>query len=461
MHGHDDDEETENGQRAGALTTAPQQAGQVARLDFAGTSLAITNATTESVVCAARANMEARWIMAMRCPRNLDTSRQMILAECRRPGFAEVATYSRPIGKEEIKVDDDPRGRKGQWVDTFADGLSIRFAEVALRCMGNMQAKAQTIYDGPDSRIITVTAVDYETNTTIEVDVRVPKTVERRKLRKGQKPLDQRENSYGDLVFIVPATEQQTDVTSAAAVSKAMRTAILRLVPGHIQDEAFEICRKVAADRSAKDPATTRNRMLDAFAEFGVMPPAIEQWLGHEIATATREELLELSRIASGLREREIVWHDALADRLAFRTDPAKQPSAPRTSTPAEQGRPVTHVPSPAPPAPPASPSQPPPKPSASSAAPSKPAGKGTSALKGALKAQQPKADAREAEPAWMAGDETAAKRPAVELPPGTPPASDGSEYRACSKCAAIIEVPITDDPGGKCYACAMNEREE
>jgi hypothetical protein len=454
MHGHDDDEETEDGQRAGALTTAPQQAGQVARRDFAGGSLAITNATTEAVVAAARANMEARWIMAMRQPRNLDTSRQMILAECRRPGFAEVATYSRPVGKEEIKVDGDPRGRKGQWVDTFADGLSIRFAEVALRCMGNMQAKAQTIYDGPDSRIITVTAVDYETNTTIEVDVRVPKTVERKKLRKGQRPLDQRENSYGDLVFIVAATEQQTDVTAASAVSKAMRTAILRLIPGHIQDEAFEICRRVAADRTAKDPAATRNRMLDAFAEFGVMPSAIEQWLGHEIATSTREELLELSRIASGLREREIVWHDALADRLMSRAEPAKPPSATTKAAapPADQ-------PSPAQPAA-GSPAAPPPSPKPSTST----AGKGTSALKGALKAQQqqPKTDPRDAEPAWMSGEQqAAASPPAIELPPDTPPPADGNVYRACAKCAAIIEVPATDAPGGRCYACSMAERDE
>ncbi len=40
-------------------------------------------------------------------------------------------------------------------------------------------------------------------------------------------------------------------------------------------------------------------------------------------------------------------------------------------------------------------------------------------------------------------------------LPPGTPPAADGNEYRACSSCDALIEVPTTDPAGARCESCA------
>lgn len=370
-------------------------AGQTARRDFSGSSLALTNPATEALVAKERAGQEARWIVAMRAPRNMMDVRDAVLKECRRPGFADVATYSRPVGKE--------KNDQGKWVETYADGLSIRFAEVAMRHMRNMECKATVTYDDARMRMITVCAVDYETNATWSIDLTVSKTVERRFLKEGQRPLSERVNSYGDLVYLVEANDQQVAVKAAAEISKAARTCILRLIPGELQDEAFDLCRQVAADKAAKDPKATVKRMLDSFSERGVKPSEIETWLGHSVEAATRDELLELSRIASGLREGELIWADVLADREASRA------AAKEAKAPAQGKRP-----------------------------------KGAAGLKQAVAERQP------APPAYSPHART-------DLPPGTPPPEPGNEYRDCSACGTILECPVTDPAGTRCEACSAS----
>jgi hypothetical protein len=344
---------------------APTRGGTIARRDFGGQSLSVTNPMTEAIAAQERAMVEARYIMAMRCPRDFDDVRGAIMKECKRPGFAEVATYARPVGREKDEA-------TGEWKEAFAEGLSIRFAEVALRRMGNMACTARTIHDDPAVRMVQVTALDYESGGSWETVITVTKTAERRQLKKGQRPLGERVNSYGDRVFIVEANEQQFAAKLGAEISKASRTAILRLVPGGSQDEAFDLCKRVAADRNAKDPDATKKRMLDGFGDVGVRPSEIVQWLGHPVEQGTREEFQELSRILSALRERELVWSELLGERIDARAERAK-------TKPPEGAAP--QVP----------PGVPPP--------PAKAGGKGTAALKGVLKReadeQQPDASER------------------------------------------------------------------
>lgn len=470
MERSDDDENTETPDPRGALTV-PERAGQMARRDFSGTSVAVTNAATEALVAQSRAMTEARWIMAMRAPRQMDMVRQDIMAECRVPGFADVATYARPVGRELIKTDDDPRGKKGEWVEVFAEGLSIRAAEVMMRCMGNMQCKATTIYDDARTRMITVSAVDYQTNATWDIDLTIPKTVERKQLKKGQKPIGERVNSYGDRVFIVEASDQDVATKAAAEISKASRTCILRLVPGQLQDEAFELCKKIAADKNAKDPNAARRGMLDAFAAIGVRPPALEQWLGHELDTMSPAERDQLIQIGKAIKEGDLVWADVLEERLAARAarkptpTPATQaPQQPPPGQPAPTGPPpgVPYSSADAPATKSTNVSQIAPNPPA--VAPVKPAssGKGSAALKGALKNNggakpqpAPAADPREAEPGWMSGQPEPTK-PYLEIPPDLGPPAEGNEYRPCASCGAVIEAPKSDPPGGFCYACSQ-----
>ena len=406
-----------------ALVPSQPRAHQMSRRDFAGVSLETGGAATAALVAKSRADIEARWIMAMKMPRNLDDCRQQIIRECKRPGFADVAVYARPVGRV--------KNERGEWVQSFAEGLSIRFAEAAMRVLGNMSCEVETIYDGDTDRTVRVTVTDFETNAMWRRDVTVKKTVERRQLKKGQQALGTRLNSYGDQVFIVEATDDEVAVKEAALVSKAARTGILRVVPGGLQDEAMALCKRIAADKDAKDPDAARVRMLDAFAAMGVRALDIEDYIGHTTAQFAPAELAQFRSIYSALESGETTWAEIIADRPAKpngQTQPTSAVAAPPSTKPAE------------------APAKTGPK-------------KGTAALKETLRpppAEPPKdvptsfdkaaADARAKETARNAEAE---KEPgSISGKADDKPATDEPK---CTDCG----VPVIEP--GRCYACAAS----
>lgn len=337
------------------------EVNQLVRHDFGGRTIARENQATQALVAKARADIEARWTMALHRPRNMDQVRTLLLKECRRPGFAASAIYRKPVGDG-------------------IEGLSIRFAEAAARCFGNIAMEVTQIYDDADTRIMRVSATDLETNVTWPQDVTISKLVERKGLRRGQVAVDQRMNSYGDAVFLVQASDDDLLNKQGALVSKALRTCILRIIPGNLQDEAYEVCNAILRDVAAKDPDQARNAVCDAFVQLGVQPTDLEEWLGHAIGVATPAEIEQLRRLYVAIRDGEATWPEALEQR----SEQTQAKGAARTEKKLAAPKPAT----------------------ASS-------GKGAAGVKDALKrrpAVEPvqatiPAVEQEEEPAWMAGD--------------------------------------------------------
>lgn len=272
------------------------------------------SASSDALVAKARAEIEARYTMAMHRPRNLDMVRALLLAECRRPGFAESAIYHKPVGDG-------------------IEGLSIRFAETAARCFTNLVMETSQIFDDEHTRVLRVTVTDLESNMPWSSDITVDKTVERRSLGRNQIPLSQRTNSYGDMVYVVQATDDQVSTKQNALVSKTMRTLILRVIPGNLQDEALAVCRKVLTDKQATDPNSSRNAVFDAFFAIGVSPVNIEEWLGHKLDQATPAELNQLRGLYAAIRDGEATWNDAMEhrrDKLAKKNDAGEPQHEPR-----------------------------------------------------------------------------------------------------------------------------------
>lgn len=360
----------------GELTVANghrPETNQLVRRDFGGTSIERGNQATAALVAKARAEIEARYTMAMHRPRRMDQVRQNIMMECRRPGFAKAAIYKKPIGDGVF-------------------GLSIRFAEAAARHFGNIAMEVTQIYDDEDSRIMRVSATDLETNVVWPMDVTIAKTVERRHLKRGQQCIAQRTNSYGDLVYIVPASEDDLLTKQGALVSKALRVCILRIIPGNLQDEAYDICNEILKDAAAKDPDEARNSMCDSFAELHVMPAQLEEWLGHELAIATPAEIEQLRRMYVAIRDGEGTWPEMLAARAEFLA--SNKPKS-------KMDKAVEQVEAKA----------------AAKAAAADPNAKGTAAVKDKIKGRQGKPEQQtmptqptaakgdpEAEPGWMSG---------------------------------------------------------
>lgn len=278
------------------------QNGAIVRNEFGADQIQMQHETAATAVAAAeKAAIEARYVLAVRRPRDWDNVLVRLTKECKRPGFADSAIYRKPVGKKKNE-------QTGQWEQSYIEGLSIRFAEAAIRTVTNFYSSAKTIYDDNDKLITRVTVMDLESNSTIETDVSIAKTVERRELKKGQRALSTRLNSYGDTVFIVPATDDEILNKTNALVSKALRNGVLRLLPGDIQDECENVCRDTQKKRDKADPDAAKRALFDAFSVLGIMPEALKSYLGTTAEVLQPAELAQLRAIYSAIRDGETTW---------------------------------------------------------------------------------------------------------------------------------------------------------
>ena len=280
-------------------------------------AVAQANGDTAAAASAAhaRALVEARYVVALKRPRDMDAVRARILKECMRPSFAAVARYVKPIGKDRSK---------------WPTGPSVRFAEAAIRAMGNVTVDTTTTHDDAERRIVHVEVVDLESNVPYGLDVPVAKTIERKRAKEGDQIVGQRTNSYGEIVFILVGTDDDVLNKQAALVSKAIRTLALRLVPGDLIDEAMEQIMVTQSTEDAKDPDSARRKLFDAFGAIGVSIEQLKLYLGHDASTLTPKETSDLRALYAALRDGETTWREVMDGREG--AAPAEGGAAPKTS---------------------------------------------------------------------------------------------------------------------------------
>jgi hypothetical protein len=272
--------------------------------DITNAPFAVAHATGDTAAAAvaaqAKALVEARYVIALRRPRDMDAVRSKIMKECLRPSFAAVARYTKPIGQD-----------KSKW----PTGPSVRFAEAAIRAMGNVTVDAVTTHDDAERRIVHVTVADLEANVPYSLDVPIMKTIERRRTKDGDQILGQRTNSRGEPVFIIAATDDDILNKQAALISKAIRTLALRLVPGDIIDEAMDQIVVTQRSDDAADPDAAKRKLFDAFGALGISPEQIKQYLGSNAAALTPKELTDLRALYAALRDGETSWREVMDGR--------------------------------------------------------------------------------------------------------------------------------------------------
>ena len=269
-----------------------------------------------------KAVVEARYKMALARPRDLDTVRQNMLKDARRPSFAAVAIYHKPVGKG-------------------IEGPSIRFVEAAMRNMTNILTETATVSEDDERRVIRVAVSDLETNTYFSQDVTVTKTVERSKLPQGEKPIRVRTNSYGKPVYILHGTDDDILNKQNALISKAVRTLGLRLIPGDLVDEALFTVRQTMARQDAQDPDAAKNRIIDAFSQLGVQVESLKEYLGHELSSIDPNELQTLRALYSAIKDGETTWKAVMDDKA----DKEAEAKAAQQKKPAASEKPKADVP--------------------------------------------------------------------------------------------------------------------
>lgn len=273
-----------------------QAAPQIMRQEFGAKELVRQGETTAVAVAAtARALVEARYVMALQRPRDIDQVRVDILKHCKRPRFAEKAKWRRPVGD----------GKS-------AEGPSIRFTEAAALCMGNIDNSVAIVFDDQLKRIVRVAVTDLEKNVPYQADVTVEKTVERKSLKPGQVPLGSRINSYGQRVFVVEADEGALLVKQNAQVSKALRVLQLRVIPADLVEEAMDAVHETLKAEDRADPEAAKKKLIDSFTDVGVTPDRLKAFLGHPVAEITPAERDNLRAIYTAIKDGETTWAEVV-----------------------------------------------------------------------------------------------------------------------------------------------------
>ena len=257
---------------------------------------------------AAKAQIQAAYIVAMQKPRNQMQARSNILMACKRTEFAEKAEYSKPVGKHKIT------------------GPSVRFAELAIREWENVRVETVVLYEDDDVKRLRVSAIDLETNAQFSRDIQIKKTIERRS-KKGREEdvISERKNTYGDVVYILRATDDEMLTKESAWVSKIIRNEGLRLIPTDIIEEGLKQARETLRSKAAMDPDGEKKKIVDAFAGIGIKPTQLEKYLGHDIGTIMPAEIAELRSMYRTIRDGEASWNDYMKTADQSELDPNEQ----------------------------------------------------------------------------------------------------------------------------------------
>lgn len=185
-----------------------------------------------------------------------------------------LATMSAEIGKSCIYT--VPRGRDGN-----VTGKSIRLAEIAMNCWGNM--RAQTLVVGMDEEFVTVEgrAFDLESNVAISQQVR-------------RRIVDRNGKRY--------STDVLTSTTNAAS-SIALRNAIFRVIPGPFTDQIYEAARKAGIGDIQTFPER-RDKAINAFLKMGIREKQIFDALGVvDRQSITGDEYLMLEGFMNAIKQ--------------------------------------------------------------------------------------------------------------------------------------------------------------
>lgn len=304
----------------------------------AATSAITTTSSAELAITAMAARearmVEARYIAAERRPRSLFKFREKLLERCKSSEFAEIAIYAVPRGKKKNE-------ETGQWEPNIIRDVSIRFVEEALRNYPHIDVSWVALYDDDTKRICRCTIMDYEVGSAWWTDVTIPKTVERSRLGKGQTPISVRSNSFGERVYVVPATPAEVETTEAAMRSKASRTTALRMLPGEIVAEAKRMIFETRASEVRKDPAKAKKNIVDAFAAIGVTTDMLVEYMGKPVEAFSDDDIVDLRGVGFAIKSREIRWADAVEARHGVEPDagaakPSPEVEAKRAETQAK-----------------------------------------------------------------------------------------------------------------------------
>jgi hypothetical protein len=212
------------------------------------------------------AEVQAAMIIARQFPRDHMHATEKIVNACMRPALAEKALYTYSRGGQDIS------------------GPSIRLAETMAQYWGNIQFGVRELEQSDGVSTVEAFAWDIETNVR---EIKIFHVAHERHTKKGVTKLTDPRDIY-ELV--------------ANQGSRRLRSCILGIIPGDVQESAIEQCEqtlKASADTSPK----AQEALLAKFAEFGIQKSQIEKRIQRRIDSIQPAQVVDLRKIYCSLRD--------------------------------------------------------------------------------------------------------------------------------------------------------------
>lgn len=266
---------------AGADNRRPSQNATQPNEDstsYVSSSLNIINPT--AMEAQERAQIDVQIATARRYPRDIVRARERMMQYATLDGdTAQACFYT-------LKRKDEDGSVK------YINGPSIRLAEIALSCYGNIRGAARVIDN--DGRKLTAQGVciDLENNVAISMEVQ-------------RRITNRYGNTYSDDMQIV---------TGNAANAIALRNAVFKVIPQALIKPVYEAAMDFAVGKG--QPIAQRwQRAVNQFEPLGVLPDMLIKWLRIPNATKVTDEHFKLllgllTSLKDGELTVETVFHD-------------------------------------------------------------------------------------------------------------------------------------------------------
>ena len=212
--------------------------------------------------------VQGQIVMAKKFPRDEISARNRILTACQRKKLAEQAEYEYTRGGSKVS------------------GPSIRLAEAMAQNWGNIDFGFVELEQRSGESQVMAYAWDLETNTRQTKIFSVPHI---RETKKGNYPL----TSSRDIYELV-----------ANQAARRVRACILGIIPGDIQEEAIEQCRKPLVDREEKPLADLiQSCVRTAETTYQVPQESLEKYIGCKAEAFSMNDLIRLKKVFNSIKD--------------------------------------------------------------------------------------------------------------------------------------------------------------
>jgi len=227
------------------------------------------------------AEAQGKLVIAKRFPRDEFAAFEKLMNACSRRSLAEKAIYSYPRSGNNIT------------------GPSIRLAEEAARCWGNVDFGVKELSQKEGESEMMAYCWDMETNVMSSQQFVVHHVMD---TKKGVKKLTEQRDIYEN---------------NANMAGRRLRARILAILPPDLIEAALAKCRETLAGTSEVPLEDRIRKMVSAFEQISVRREMLEKRMGHDISMMTKEELVEHITIYNSIKEggsRISDWFEHISD---------------------------------------------------------------------------------------------------------------------------------------------------